>query len=328
MRIFWGYVKEKAWLLALLGVCTGLFALVLALYDLPAEAAGYAGLLCLVVVLTTAVVDFSLWRRKIMELEAVAGQAALALDKLPEPAGLKEQSYHALLLEMEGALRAAVSASDARAREAGDYYTMWVHQIKTPIAAMRLMLQEDGTQRGRELEAELFRVERYVELVLSYLRLGGGSTDYLIRESALDPILRQAVRKYAPLFIRGKVSLDLRETGLRVLTDEKWLQLVVEQVLSNAVKYAPGGHVTVWAEGERLLIEDDGVGIAREDLPRIFDRGFTGCNGRMDKRATGIGLYLCGQICRRLGHTITVDSEQGRGTRVTIGLARPYLEVE
>ena len=313
---------------ALLGLCTGLFALVLALYDLPAEAAGYAGLLCLVVVLTTAVVDFSLWRRKIMELEAVAGQAALALDKLPEPAGLKEQSYHALLLEMEGALRAAVSASDARAREAGDYYTMWVHQIKTPIAAMRLMLQEDGTQRGRELEAELFRVERYVELVLSYLRLGGGSTDYLIRESALDPILRQAVRKYAPLFIRGKVSLDLRETGLRVLTDEKWLQLVVEQVLSNAVKYAPGGHVTVWAEGERLLIEDDGVGIAREDLPRIFDRGFTGCNGRMDKRATGIGLYLCGQICRRLGHTITVDSEQGRGTRVTIGLARPYLEVE
>ena len=205
---------------------------------------------------------------------------------------------------------------------------MWVHQIKTPIAAMRLMLQEDGTQRGRELEAELFRVERYVELVLSYLRLGGGSTDYLIRESALDPILRQAVRKYAPLFIRGKVSLDLRETGLRVLTDEKWLQLVVEQVLSNAVKYAPGGHVTVWAEGEWLLIEDDGVGIAPEDLPRIFDRGFTGCNGRMDKRATGIGLYLCGQICRRLGHTITVDSEQGRGTRVTIGLARPYLEVE
>ena len=260
--------------------------------------------------------------------EAVAGQAALALDKLPEPAGLKEQSYHALLLEMEGALRAAVSASDARAREAGDYYTMWVHQIKTPIAAMRLMLQEDGTQRGRELEAELFRVERYVELVLSYLRLGGGSTDYLIRESALDPILRQAVRKYAPLFIRGKVSLDLRETGLRVLTDEKWLQLVVEQVLSNAVKYTPGGRVTVWTEGNWLMVEDNGVGIAPEDLPRIFDRGFTGCNGRMDKRATGIGLYLCRQICRRLGHTIAVDSEPGRGTRVTIGLARPYLEVE
>lgn len=328
MRIFWGYVKEKVWLLVLLGLCTGLFALVLSLYDLPAEAAGYAALLCLVVIGVFGLVDYVLWRRKIRALEGIAGQAALALDKLPEPAGLKEQSYHELLLEMDGAVRAAVSASDARVREANDYYTMWVHQIKTPIAAMRLMLQEDDTERGRELSAELFRVERYVELVLSYLRLGGSSTDYLIREVDLDPVLRQAVRKYAPLFIRGKVSLELRETGLRVLTDEKWLQLVVEQVLSNAVKYAPAGHVSVWAEGERLMIEDDGVGIAREDLPRIFDRGFTGCNGRMDKRATGIGLYLCGQICRRLGHTITVDSEQGRGTRITIGLARPYLEVE
>ena len=124
------------------------------------------------------------------------------------------------------------------------------------------------------------------------------------------------------------MSLELRETELRVLTDEKWLQLVVEQVLSNAVKYTPGGRVTVWTEGSWLMVEDNGVGVAPEDLPRIFDRGFTGCNGRMDKRATGIGLYLCRQICRRLGHTIAVDSEPGRGTRVTIGLARPYLEVE
>lgn len=328
MGIFLGYVRDRVWLLALLGLCTGLFALVLSLYSLPAEAAGYGGLLCLVVMGVFALVDFVRWRRKVRDLESLAGRAALALDKLPESAGRKEGAYHALLLEMGEALRAAVSASDARVREANDYYTMWVHQIKTPIAAMRLMLQEDDTERGRELEAELFRVERYVELVLSYLRLGGESTDYLIRETALDPVLRQAARKYAPLFIRGKVSLDLRETGLRALTDEKWLQLVVEQVLSNAVKYAPGGHVAVWSEGERLFIEDDGVGIAREDLPRVFDRGFTGCNGRMDKRATGIGLYLCRQICRRLGHTITVDSEPGRGTRVTIGLARPYLEVE
>ena len=183
-------------------------------------------------------------------------------------------------------------------------------------------------RRGKALGAELFRVERYVELVLSYLRLGGTSTDYVIRQVDVDNVLRQAARKYAPLFIRGKVSLELNETGLRALSDEKWLQLVIEQVLSNAVKYAPGGHVKVWSEGERLFIQDDGVGIAAEDLPRIFERGFTGYNGRMDKRATGIGLYLSQEICRKLGHTITVESELGKGTRVTVGLARPYLEVE
>jgi len=328
MRIVWGYLKCRCWPLLLLGACTGVFAWVLTLYQLPAEAAGYGGLLCLIILLTAGLMDFFRWRRKVLFLESLRGQAALLISLVPEPGDLGEAAYRELLLELDEDRRTAVSALDARMRESVDYYTMWVHQIKTPISAMRLILQEDESERGRALSAELFRVERYVELVLSYLRLGGDATDYVIRQADLDPILRQAARKYAPLFIRGRVSLDMQETGLRALTDEKWLQLVVEQVLSNAVKYAPGGHVKIWGAADQLFIEDDGVGIAPEDLPRIFDRGFTGCNGRMDKRATGIGLYLCRQICRRLGHTIGVDSELGRGTRVTIGLARPYLEVE
>lgn len=328
MRILGGYLKRKCWLLVLLGACVGVFAWVLALYDLPAEAAGYGGLLCLIVLLTAGAADFFRWRRKVLLLESLRGQAALLLSLVPEPRNLEEAAYRELLTELDEDRRMAVSALDARLRESVDYYTMWVHQIKTPISAMRLILQDDESEQGRALSAELFRVERYVELVLSYLRLGGGSSDYVIRQVDVDGVLRQAARKYAPLFIRGKVSLELRETGLKALSDEKWLQLVVEQVLSNAVKYAPGGHVTVWSEGERLFIRDDGVGIAAEDLPRIFERGFTGYNGRMDKRATGIGLYLSREICQKLGHTITVESELGKGTRVTIGLARPVLEVE
>ncbi|MBD5150909.1 MAG: HAMP domain-containing histidine kinase [Oscillibacter sp.] len=328
MKIFWGYVKGRCWVLALLGVCTGLFAWVLSLYQLPAEAAEYGGLLCLIIVLLYGAVDFTRWRRRVRELEGIKGQAALLLSLLPEPRNPEEAAYREIIMELDEDRRTAVSALDAKVRETVDYYTMWVHQIKTPIAAMRLILQEDDTEQGRALSAELFRIERYVELVLSYLRLGGSSSDYMIRQVDVDGILRQAARKYAPLFIRGKVSLELNETGLKVLSDEKWLQLVIEQVLSNAVKYAPGGHVTVWSEGENLLIQDDGVGIAPEDLPRIFERGYTGCNGRMDKRATGIGLYLCREICGKLGHTINVASELGKGTKVTIGLARPYLEVE
>lgn len=328
MRIVWGYLKCRCWPLLLLGACTGVFAWVLTLYQLPAEAAGYGGLLCLIILLTAGLMDFFRWRRKVLFLESLRGQAALLISLVPEPGDLGEAAYRELLLELDEDRRTAVSALDARTRESVDYYTMWVHQIKTPISAMRLILQEDESERGRALGAELFRVERYVELVLSYLRLGGTSTDYVIRQVDVDNVLRQAARKYAPLFIRGKVSLELNETGLRALSDEKWLQLVIEQVLSNAVKYAPGGHVKVWGEGERLFIQDDGVGIAAEDLPRIFERGFTGYNGRMDKRATGIGLYLSQEICRKLGHTITVESELGKGTRVTVGLARPYLEVE
>ena len=328
MKMIAGYLKERIWFVLLLAVCTALFALVLFLYELPVEAAGYGGLLCAAALGIWTVVDFIRYRRKIRLLESLLGQASLLLDKLPEPVGPKETIYYELLQELDRERRDITSAADAWRRETTDFYTLWVHQIKTPIAAMRLILQDGGTGQDRELPAELFRIERYVELVLSYLRLGGASTDYVIRPYALDDILRKAVRRYAPLFIRGKVSMDLQETGMTVLTDEKWLQLVVEQVLSNAVKYAPGGHVSVRAEMDFLLIQDNGVGIAREDLPRIFERGFTGYNGRVDKRSTGIGLYLCRQICQKLGHTITADSEPGKGTRISIGLARPYLEVE
>lgn len=328
MKLLWSYCKGKWKMLALLGACTGLFAWVLTLYRLPAEPAGYAGALCLILMVLAGAVDFLGWRRKVLLLESIEGQAALLLSLIPEPRDREEAAWRELLLELDEDRRTAVSALDARLRESTDYYTMWVHQIKTPIAATRLILQDDESERGLALRTELFRIERYVELVLSYLRLGGGSTDYVIRQVDVDSVLRQAARKYAPLFIRGKVSLDLRETEWKVLSDEKWLQLVVEQVLSNAVKYAPGGHVTVRREGENLLVQDDGAGIAAEDLPRIFERGFTGCNGRMDKRATGIGLYLSREICKKLGHTISVSSELGKGTCVTIGLARAQLEVE
>ena len=235
MKIFWGYVKGRCWVLALLGVCTGLFAWVLSLYQLPAEAAEYGGLLCLIIVLLYGVVDFTRWRRRVLELEGLKGQAALLLSLLPEPRNPEEAAYREIIMELDEDRRTAVSALDAKVRETVDYYTMWVHQIKTPIAAMRLILQEDDTEQGRALSAELFRIERYVELVLSYLRLGGSSSDYMIRQVDVDGILRQAARKYAPLFIRGKVSLELNETGLKALSDEKWLQLVIEQVLSNAV---------------------------------------------------------------------------------------------
>ena len=328
MRRVRGFVRERIWAVALLAICAVIFAVVLYLYRMPVEAVGYAAALCASVLLLWAVIRFILWRRRVIRLEEMQGRAALTLDQLPEPEGLEAEAYQELLRELDELRRQVSSDADAREREAVDYYTMWVHQIKTPIAAMGLLLQGDDTERGRELRSELFRIEQYVELVLSYLRLGSDASDYVIREQELDAILRQAVRKYAPLFIRGKVSLELSPTGLRVLTDEKWLQLVVEQVLSNAVKYAPGGQVRIYARDTRLIVEDTGVGIAREDLPRIFERGFTGCNGRMDKRATGIGLYLCREICRRLGHTITAESEVGRGTRNIIGLDRPILEVE
>ncbi len=328
MRILKQYGKQRCFFLLLMLVWIAVFAAVLALYRLPVEAVGYAALLCAVVTVGAGAIDFALWYRRWRTLKRLAGTITLGLEGLPEGGGPIEEAYQELIEILYRDRQTQISAADAGRRDMIDYYTLWAHQIKTPIAAMGLLLQHDDTERGRELSAELFKIEQYVEMVLQYLRLGSGSTDYLIRFCDLEEIVRQAARKYAVLFIRGKVQLELRPISARVLTDEKWLTFVVEQLLSNAVKYARGGKVTVFTEGETLVIADNGIGITAEDLPRVFEKGYTGCNGRQEQRSTGIGLYLCRRICDRLGHSLAITSELGRGTTVRLSLARPELEVE
>ena len=210
-----------------------------------------------------------------------------------------------------------------------EYYTIWAHQIKTPISSMRLTLQNEDSTLSRKLTADLFRVEQYVEMVLMFLRLDSDSTDYVIREYDLDGIVRGAVKKFAGEFIGRKLRLDYQPLNTTVLTDEKWLSFVVEQLLSNALKYTPSGTISITLEQEQTLcVRDTGIGIAPEDLPRVFEKGYTGYNGRSDKRASGIGLYLCKRICQNLGHRISVESQVEKGTTVRIDLARQKLEIE
>lgn len=145
---------------------------------------------------------------------------------------------------------------------------------------------------------------------------------YIIKKYSLESIVKQAVRKYAPLFIRKKISLNLEPINATVITDEKWLCFVIEQIISNAIKYTSSGSISIHAEGNgsftALIVSDTGIGIAAEDLPRVFDNGFTGCNGRRDKKATGIGMYLSKKILDRLGHKISIQSAAGVGTAVRI----------
>ena len=202
-----------------------------------------------------------------------------------------------------------------------DYYTLWVHQIKTPIAAMRLILQSGDLPQYKELQDQLFRIEQYVEMVLAYLRIGSNSTDFLLKKYDLENIVKQSVRKYAPMFIRKKIGVKLGNLKYKVLTDEKWLCFAIEQILSNAIKYTDEGYISIDTENETILvIKDTGIGIAPEDLPRICEKGYTGYNGRLDKRASGIGLYLTKQVLTMLGHRLSFESEIGKGTAIIINV--------
>ena len=154
-------------------------------------------------------------------------------------------------------------------------------------------------------------------------------SDYVLRECSLDGIVRGAVKKFSGEFILRRLRLDYQPLPGTVLTDEKWLSFVLEQVLSNALKYTPAGSVTIALAGEGILcIRDTGMGIVPEDLPRIFDKGYTGLRGRSDKRASGLGLWLCREICARLGHRIWAESAPDQGTAVFLDLRRPALQVE
>ena len=309
--------------------CAGIFALVFSLYDLELEAVLYAGGLCLLLLLAVLAADFcrSLARRR--RYEEIFRNLPLLPEELPAARTLEEADLQEILKELGRRMEAALTEWENWRQESMDYYTTWVHQIKTPISVMRMTLEGEDTEEHRELSAELFRIEQYVEMVLSYLRLDSDSSDYVFQEYDLDSIIRQAVHKYAPLFVRKKLRLSYEPVNVKVLTDEKWLLFILEQILSNSIKYTQEGSVSITLTPDKVLnISDTGIGIAPEDLPRIFERGFTGYNGRSDKKSTGLGLYLCKKAAGRLSHKISVQSKPGAGTVVSIDLDTKMLRTE
>lgn len=317
--MLFSYFKRHYKLIIMLAVFCVIFAAVFALYGAPAETVLYASLLCISV--GAVFFGFGLYgyRRRHALLFALRKNILISLDGLPEPKDETEADYQALLKIQRDELLRLESDYAAEKGDMISFYTLWAHQIKTPIAAMSLLLESDECDK-RELSAELFSIERYTEMVLSYLRLDAQSGDYLIREYDLDAIIRSCLRKYAKMFILKRLPVDFTETRLTVLTDEKWLSFVVGQLLSNALKYTRVGKISVYAEGRTLVIADTGIGIRAEDLPRVGEKGFTGYNGREDKKSTGLGLYLCRQITARLGHSMRIESKTGVGTRVYINL--------
>ena len=309
--------------------CAGIFALVFSLYDLELEAVLYAGGLCLLLLLAVLAADFcrSLARRR--RYEEIFRNLPLLPEELPAARTVEEADLQEILKELGRRMEAALTEWENWRQESMDYYTTWVHQIKTPISVMRMTLEGEDTEEHRELSAELFRIEQYVEMVLSYLRLDSDSSDYVFQEYDLDSIIRQAVHKYAPLFVRKKLRLSYEPVNVKVLTDEKWLLFILEQILSNSIKYTQEGSVSITLTPDKVLnISDTGIGIAPEDLPRIFEKGFTGYNGRSDKKSTGLGLYLCKKAAGRLSHKISVQSKPGAGTVVSIDLDTKMLRTE
>ena len=319
--IFRLYLRAQRRGMLFWGFCCLIFTVSFALYGLPLGAVLYPAALCAAAGGIILLLSLRKSRAVCQELSLMQHHPADLPDELPAAQSPQEQAYQALLLALHADRQKLKSNMNARYHDMTEYYTVWAHQIKTPIAAIRLALQNEDTPLSRRLTGEVGRVEQYVQMALTYLRLGSDSSDYVIRSCALDDIVRPAVRRFAGEFIQRKIQLNYQMLNYTVITDEKWLGFVVEQVLSNALKYTPQGSVSIYMEPEGVLcIRDTGIGIAPEDLPRVFEKGYTGYNGRSHRKASGLGLYLCREILTRLGHSVSAESQVDHGTTIRIDL--------
>ena len=327
-NLFFLYLHKNWKLIALFSLFVLCFSIVFSLSHLPPGPILYATLLCLYTGLIFSIVDFFIFIKRYKILKNSKKTIMVQIGQLPAPKNAIERQYQELLQILLGNKNELIVQADNKQKDVVDYFTQWTHQIKTPIAAMRLLLQSEQNEQTSELEMELFKIEQYVECVLQYLRLENMSNDLVLRKYELDDIIKQAIRKNAKMFIRKKIILNYSDVNCTVLTDEKWLLFVIEQILSNALKYTKEGSISIYLKEKLLIIEDNGIGIRAEDLPRVFEKGFTGYNGRAFKQSTGIGLYLCKQIATKLSHNIAIESEVGKGTKVIIDLETEDIGVE
>lgn len=338
MKLFLDYISKIKFYIILQLFPVMLAEIIFFLYQLPIEPMVYATVFWLITGICACLNGFYRYRKKVEQLELIAAAPDINLSQMDSPVGQDERFQQEIMQQLNQMRIDVENASQKSSEDMTDYYTMWAHQIKTPIFALRLLLQE-STEENKEKLSELFKIEQYVEMVLGYLRTEDMSSDLKLSRCSLDRIIRDQIHKYAGIFVSKKLTLTYESISQDVLTDEKWLGFVIGQILSNALKYTRTGGIRIYLEKKlsldtddvsisirndgcnkvenlTLIIEDTGIGIRAEDIPRIFEKGYTGVNGRDDNRATGIGLYLSNKIMRKLGHRLYITSTEGKGTKV------------
>ena len=341
MKLFLNYLNKIKLQILLMLFPTILTGMIFLLYQLPLEPILYIAVLWILTGLGTCAFGFHNYQKNIHNLQIISAAPDINLSRMDAPSNEADALQQEIMHSLNRMRIDAETANQKTLEEMTDYYTMWAHQIKTPIFALRLLLQENPSA-NKEALAELFKIEQYVEMVLGYLRTEDMSSDLTLSCCSLDSVIRDQIHKYAGIFVSRKLSLTYDGISESVLTDEKWLGFVIGQILSNALKYTRTGGIHIYLKNSpvrnyvsnitpttpiTLVIEDTGIGIRAEDLPRIFEKGYTGVNGREDNRATGIGLYLSRKILRKLGHEITVDSQVDKGTEVRMSLWKKDLEM-
>lgn len=285
-----------------------------------------AGMIWLLVFLGTQYVEFYRRRAYLQELEQILGgldKKYLFYECIPKNRFLYERRLEDFYPKAARAMTSAVSDAKAAQQEYREYVESWVHEIKTPITAAQLICQHTDADTRWKLSCELSQIEAHVQRSLYYARSGSPEKDILIRKTSLEEIVSQALNEHQSLLIQSRIRVETKGLDQNVFTDRKWVIFILGQLLQNAVRYRKASAViTISAEPSekqvQLIVSDNGIGILPHELPRVFDRGFTGSNGRLRPGSTGMGLYLCKRMSEALGTELSITSIPESGTTVTL----------
>ena len=277
------------------------------------------------VLLTGLFLTYWTRKRQMQKLLDMAGQLSeryLISEVMEQPEQAEDQVYYQLLKMAGKSMLEQIGEVRRERLEYKEYIEQWIHEIKTPITAMKLLCENHRTDWTKELLMELEKTNRFTEQALYYARSEHTEKDYSVREMALAQVVYQAIADNKYLLLQSGVRLEVEEMEDTVYSDEKWVRFILNQLIANAVKYRSEQPVLRFSTRRQqdqvvLKVEDNGIGISPADLPRIFEKGFTGQNGRMVQQSTGIGLYLCKRLCDKLGIGIAVESSE-QGTAISL----------
>ncbi|MEG2323758.1 MAG: sensor histidine kinase [Anaerovoracaceae bacterium] len=329
IRLFLDYLKSHIRILIVYIISITIFLIVLYLYRVNVDGAIYGGILCLVILIPFGIYDFYRFCKCHFELLTLKNKEKMDFTSLSDPITIIEKDYRDLLKNLDLDKNEAESKAYMGRQEMLNYFTLWAHQIKTPISAMGLILQtkEEKTKEDEQIKIQLFNIEEYVNTLMSYIRMGDISSDLAFEEVNLGEVVKETIKKYAPIFIGKKIKVNFENTREIAITDPKWAGIVLAQILSNGLKYTPdNGEITIRIQKQKIIVKDTGIGIKEEDLPRIFEKGFTGYNGRQFTKSTGQGLYLCQVIMDKLSHKIQITSKIDQGTTVILDFSKESFQ--
>lgn len=331
-----GYLKDHGICILIFLICMGITEGIFLLFNLSITLQMFVLTVLFLGILAAGIYDYNRKKSFYHDLEQKLQRLEekyLLMEMLEKPEFLEGQIFYNVLSEMQKSMNDEIFVQIRKNNEFKRYIETWVHEVKLPIASIRLILHEYKDTSARTLKEQVGRIESYVEQVLYYLRSEVPEKDYRIAPHSLKKLTDQSISENRDSLILNQIKILQETQDISVYTDEKWMRFILGQIISNAVKYKKEDsviRVRSHQDGKHsfLHIWDNGIGIAAEDLPRIFEKSFTGKNGRTQQASTGMGLYLCHMLCKRLGHRLTVQSKEGEYTEITIEFYdNEYLDV-